>query len=94
LSASWCATAVHLTFLADQPDTHIERKFGKGAAETVRRQAERLVSEVELGPAAAAVLIDFDVALKQQGLNPGTCADLTVATLFLDALLGSSGIKS
>jgi triphosphoribosyl-dephospho-CoA synthase len=94
LSEIWCATAVHMTFLADEPDTHIARKFGARTAETVRRRAEQLMREVELGPNAAAALIALDVALKQQGLNPGTCADFTVATLFLDTLLRASGIKS
>jgi triphosphoribosyl-dephospho-CoA synthase len=34
------------------------------------------------GPLAA-----FDASLKERGLNPGTSADLTVATLFTNALV-------
>ncbi len=33
-----------------------------------------------------APLMAFDLALKERGLNPGTSADLTVATLFAAAL--------
>jgi triphosphoribosyl-dephospho-CoA synthase len=33
-----------------------------------------------------APLMAFDAALKERGLNPGTSADLTVATLFAAAL--------
>ncbi|MGA7546955.1 MAG: triphosphoribosyl-dephospho-CoA synthase, partial [Methyloceanibacter sp.] len=34
----------------------------------------------------APELMDFDRALKAGGLNPGTSADLTVATVFAHAL--------
>jgi triphosphoribosyl-dephospho-CoA synthase len=32
-------------------------------------------------------LMQFDADLKQQGLNPGTSADLTVATLLLQNMM-------
>jgi len=87
LAEHWCATAAHLAFLADMPDTHIARKFGLEAAESVRREAARLRRTVEIGPAAAEQLLAFDASIKQSGFNPGTSADFTVATLFLDRLL-------
>ncbi len=34
-----------------------------------------------------APLTAFDQALKERGLNPGTSADLTVATLFAASLI-------
>jgi triphosphoribosyl-dephospho-CoA synthase len=34
-----------------------------------------------------APLTAFDRALKERGLNPGTSADLTVATLFASSLM-------
>ncbi len=34
----------------------------------------------------SAPLLAFDRALKERSLNPGTSADLTVATLFADSL--------
>ena len=37
-----------------------------------------------------APLAAFDQALKERGLNPGTSADLTVATLFAAALMPST----
>ena len=84
-------TRVYLGFLAALPDTLIERKFGsddsrrsarRGAADS-RRDLER---SVDLQTHRAAPLMAFDRALKQRGLNPGTSADLTVATLFAAAL--------
>jgi len=48
--------------------------------------------------AAAGIALDaepafaaWDEALKSQGANPGTSADLTVATLMLDGLLHDGG---
>jgi triphosphoribosyl-dephospho-CoA synthase len=87
LAEPWCASAVHLTFLADAPDTHIARKFGLAAAEMVQREAVQLQGEIEVGPAAAEQLLAFDASIKDRGLNPGTSADFTVATLFIDRLL-------
>ena len=39
-----------------------------------------------LSPAVEADLLKFDAELKAAGINPGTSADLTVATLFAAAL--------
>ena len=86
---SWAVTRVYLGFLAHVPDTLIERKFGSGAASHVLEEAgpiEAGFAECEAPAAMAAPLMAFDRALKERGLNPGTSADLTVATLFAAAL--------
>jgi triphosphoribosyl-dephospho-CoA synthase len=81
----WSATEVFLEFLGRYPDSHVARKFGPAEAEALRREA---CSQAEaLGHAAdtramRARLQAWDAALKARGLNPGTSADLTVATLF------------
>jgi triphosphoribosyl-dephospho-CoA synthase len=83
--------AVFLAWLGSIPDSHIVRKRGDAAAQTVMREASvwRSRSErgetLELDPAFAA----WDDALKSQGINPGTTADLTVATLWLAAAAGA-----
>jgi triphosphoribosyl-dephospho-CoA synthase len=85
----WVVTRVYLGFLAHLPDTLIERKFGAGAAAHVLEEAgpiEANFEQCEVPEAMAAPLAAFDRALKQRGLNPGTSADLTVATLFAAAL--------
>jgi triphosphoribosyl-dephospho-CoA synthase len=86
---AWAAAATYLTFLSVFPDSHVARKFGPAAAEALRRRAvpfaERLVAAgqpAELAPS----LLAFDAALKAEGVNPGTSADLTVATLFAHRL--------
>ncbi|WP_197093141.1 triphosphoribosyl-dephospho-CoA synthase [Methylobacterium aquaticum] len=86
LSEPWTTTAVHLAFLTGFPDSHIARKFGSDAAERVRAEAEAALRGLPPGEGARAALLAHDAALKAAGLNPGTSADLTVATLFLDAV--------
>jgi len=82
----WLATLrVYLRFFSTFADSHIVRKYGAEAAERTRREAVEFVrkqgdwSEPERVRADA---LAFDAALKARGLNPGTSADLTVATLF------------
>ena len=83
-------TRVYLGFLAHLPDTLIERKFGTRTATLVREEAgpiEASLTECQSPEAMTAPLTAFDRALKERGLNPGTSADLTVATLFAAALI-------
>lgn len=86
----WPALAVYLTFLARFPDSHILRKQGAGVAEAVRATAalwrDRL-AQAERPENLLAGLLAWDTALKSQAINPGTSADLTVATLFIEQLL-------
>ena len=87
---SWAVTRVYLGFLAHLPDTLIERKFGTRTASLVREEAgpiEASFTECPAPEAMKAPLTAFDRALKERGLNPGTSADLTVATLFAAALI-------
>lgn len=83
-SAHWAATAVYLGLLARFPDSHVARKYGEAAAASLRQQAEKYENAL-LGSDnpenCLADLLGFDKQLKAQGLNPGTSADLTVATL-------------
>ncbi len=87
---TWATTRVYLGFLAHVPDTLIERKFGERIAARVREEARPIESSLTECPspeAMTAPLIAFDRALKERGLNPGTSADLTVATLFAASLI-------
>ncbi len=75
---------VYLTLLATFPDSHIVRKHGEGVAHNVMAAAQRF--HAGAAPTEAA-LAAFDDTLKSQRINPGTTADLTVATLMLRGLL-------
>jgi triphosphoribosyl-dephospho-CoA synthase len=91
-SPDWIATLVFLDFLRRFPDSHIGRKFGTEAAEQVRLEAERFHLALPDDPIAArARLAAFDRSLKARGFNPGTCADLTVASLLASELLDMLG---
>jgi triphosphoribosyl-dephospho-CoA synthase len=85
----WSTLEVYLAFLAAIPDTHIVRKFGTAAAEEIRREATiwREAYMAACDPEATFEgLLTWDASLKARGVNPGTTADLTVATLFASSL--------
>jgi triphosphoribosyl-dephospho-CoA synthase len=77
--------AVYLDFLAFLPDSHVARKHGEARARKLSDQARRFaVALLEADDPAPvdAQLVEWDAELKREGVNPGTSADLTVATLF------------
>jgi triphosphoribosyl-dephospho-CoA synthase len=87
---AWAATAVHLHFMAHFLDSHIVRKYGETIASLVQNEAiahEEEFLKVFNPKNYQAELLIFDEALKKRGLNPGTSADLTVATLLLHTLV-------
>jgi triphosphoribosyl-dephospho-CoA synthase len=82
-------TLVYLGFLARIPDTLIVRKFGITWAAKVQQEAQALEAKLRERQEPEALepdLMAFDRSLKARGLNPGTSADLTVATLFAASL--------
>jgi triphosphoribosyl-dephospho-CoA synthase len=85
----WTTVSIYLAFLSKFPDTHIARKFGRETAEKVRLEAIEVLNgyDAKAKPDESFDdLMTLDTRLKAQGLNPGTSADLTVATLFADRL--------
>jgi triphosphoribosyl-dephospho-CoA synthase len=86
---SWATLAVYLGFLAAFPDSHVVRKHGAVTAEEVRRISVPYYVRLQSIENPADLLPDllaWDRSLKERGLNPGTSADLTVATLFAHRL--------
>ncbi|HXW49302.1 MAG TPA: triphosphoribosyl-dephospho-CoA synthase [Xanthobacteraceae bacterium] len=81
----WGALATFLGFLSAYPDSHIVRKLGAETAHAVQREAAKFQGMLQAAKQPAellAALLAWDGALKEKGINPGTSADLTVATLF------------
>jgi triphosphoribosyl-dephospho-CoA synthase len=81
--------AVYLGFLSRFPDSHILRKYGADAAAEVCRTAQKfdaMLREADdpagLSGGLLGELLAWDANLKARRFNPGTSADLTVATLF------------
>jgi len=92
----WATVAVFVSLLRQIPDTHIERKFGKQLTGMIQAEMERLDKTLfetaepeEIVPQIQAI----DTRFKKAGINPGTTADLTVASLLavrLDQLVTST----
>jgi triphosphoribosyl-dephospho-CoA synthase len=85
----WAILATYLEFLSALPDTHIARKHGAPAADRVCDAAaalQRSLHATEHPETLLPGLLTWDAALKADGINPGTSADLTVATLFANRL--------
>jgi triphosphoribosyl-dephospho-CoA synthase len=89
-------TVLFLALLARAPDSHLMRKFGDTVAQTVSRDAAGFLRQIEKQSHTELhdALLLWDRALKQRGWNPGTCADLTVATLFAHRLCEASTLPA
>ena len=82
--------AVYLALLGSRPDSHLVRKYGGVIAEGVRARAAAVACPGKAceNPAAfSGALHALDRELKSCGYNPGTTADLTVASLFAYLLI-------
>lgn len=92
---SWATTATYLGFMAAFPDSHLVRKYGLPLALDVQQQARKFEMNLlaQANPKKyLGELLRFDGFLKQNGMNPGTSADMTVATLLVDGLGTALGL--
>jgi triphosphoribosyl-dephospho-CoA synthase len=89
----WTISAVYLGFLADFPDSHLVRKYGRDIAEKAQSAAREFHATLRSAPSGwdpsrlTDELLAWDARLKADDINPGTSADLTVATLFAHRLV-------
>ncbi len=86
---AWATTALYLGFMANLLDSHIVRKYGDDLAKLVMVQAQALEIEywaVDNPKLIQQKLLEWDASLKLRKINPGTSADLTVATLLASFL--------
>jgi triphosphoribosyl-dephospho-CoA synthase len=86
---AWALTAVYLHWLSTVPDSHILRKYGDDIANQVRQAAyqhDQALMALENPKQYMPHLLKWDQSLKQNKLNPGTSADLTVITAMLATL--------
>ena len=77
--------ALFMTLLGAFEDSHIVRKHGLTVAHSVMSAAQALQGRLDEISLAA-----WDESLKSEGINPGTTADLTVATLFVAGLVATA----
>ncbi|HTT09807.1 MAG TPA: triphosphoribosyl-dephospho-CoA synthase [Burkholderiaceae bacterium] len=81
--------ACYIGILASGPDSHIVRKHGGSLAQTVTDEARAHLEAwcKSRKPPTPDALATWDARLKGAGLNPGTSADLAVASAFLAAIM-------
>ncbi|HEY1608732.1 MAG TPA: triphosphoribosyl-dephospho-CoA synthase [Paraburkholderia sp.] len=93
----------YLAFLAGWPDSHIVRKHGLALAQSVTlaalehhmRLRHALIQRGARRRAPPTTSLDtWDTQLKARAVNPGTSADLTVATLFVATLCALPALAS
>jgi triphosphoribosyl-dephospho-CoA synthase len=86
----WPVSGLYMSLLAAIPDSHVARKHGSAAAAALCRRARPLARALLAGnepESLTADLLALDAALKADGLNPGTTADLTVASCLASSLM-------
>ncbi len=84
VSKTWSAVAVFVDLLSRFPDSHIERKYGPQFSNEIAAKMVWLKAQMAEASHPETLLPAFyavDKAFKAQGINPGTTADMTVATL-------------
>jgi len=87
---AWATCSLYLSFLAYQPDSHVTRKYGAAIAGQVMVEAQELDAEFKgaINPKLVQKkLLTWDASLKSRKINPGTSADLTVASLLASCLV-------
>ncbi len=90
INYAWLTTQLYLTFLSTFADSHIVRKHGADVAASTQKQAmEHLAAfnQIDNPKLYQSKLIAWDAQLKAKKINPGTSADLTVATLFAQGII-------
>ena len=80
----WAAVFVYASLLSQYPDSHIERKYGSKYTEFISSRmllVSNQLSEIVNPEDSLLLLFSIDKAFKAKALNPGTMADITVATV-------------
>ncbi len=83
---AWAASAVFTGLLSTIPDSHIERKYGDKYSGWVRKQiitVDDALLNTNDPEQLIPMLHEVDRAFKDKSINPGTTADLTVATVLI-----------
>ncbi len=83
---NWSAVASYSALLSKYPDSHIERKHGCQYTQQVQQQmliVHKVLLNTDKPQQYENMLYEIDNQFKHSGINPGTTADLTVATIFV-----------
>ncbi|MBZ9810522.1 triphosphoribosyl-dephospho-CoA synthase [Mesorhizobium sp. CA13] len=88
-SGMWPTVFAYMAFVAGFPDSHVVRNHGIEVANQARQDALAVQAALHANgdePSRIRLLMEFDRRLKADKVNPGTSADLTVATLLVHTL--------
>lgn len=83
---AWAAASVFTGLLSKYPDSHIERKYGDKYSGWVLKQiitVDDALLNTDDPEQLLPMLHEVDRMFKDKSINPGTTADLTVATVFI-----------
>ncbi|GAA0198987.1 triphosphoribosyl-dephospho-CoA synthase [Haladaptatus pallidirubidus] len=80
-SLSGRGARVYLELLSREPDTFVAKQHGKKTAESVRVRAQEALQEVRQGN--SELVHAFSDSLVEDGINPGTTADIVAGGLFV-----------
>ena len=91
----WAAVSVYVAFLSCYADSHIERKYGTQHNAWIKTQMAQIEDALThyAKTDLIALLYQVDSDFKAKRINPGTTADITVATIlvaFLEALFSEN----
>ena len=85
----WAASGLYLAFLARFPDSLVSRKYGMLKAQEISDMITPFEKEFCRSDSPVrykSQLLEIDSCLKRDRINPGTTADLTVASIFAEGL--------
>lgn len=80
----WAAAAVYVGLLSRYPDSHVVRKYGDRYSSWVAEKMlglDEALARADHPERLKPMFQQVDYEFKAQGINPGTTADLTVATV-------------
>ncbi len=83
---NWAALSVFSALLSRYPDSHIERKYGTQYSDWVAEQMTKVhnaLTTADNPELLIPMLHSIDQAFKGKAINPGTTADMTVATVLV-----------
>ena len=84
--SGWAALSVFAHMLACFPDSHVERKYGKQYSEWIAEEMALLCKAMDSANKLEEILPmlkSIDEVFKAKKINPGTSADMTVATVLV-----------
>ena len=92
-SVEWALSACYVSLLSEFADSHVERKSGKERATWLMGRAREVRASLLASDNprdCIQALLALDRELKEAGVNPGTAADLSVASLLVLSLAGEN----